>query len=76
MVIKQYILGNYLVVQWLGLCIGGPGLIPDQGTKIPQPHSVFKNKYVRQYILIVNHIKVLLLLLLSRFSCVRLCAAP
>ena len=30
---------NFLEVQWLGLCVstaGSPGLIPDQGTKIPQ----------------------------------------
>ena len=31
--------GNFLVVQWLGICAstaGGPGLIPGQGTKILQ----------------------------------------
>ena len=33
------LLGNSLVVQWLGLCVftaKGPGSIPGQGTKIPQ----------------------------------------
>ena len=32
-------LGNSLAVQWLGLCVltaKGQGLIPGQGTKIPQ----------------------------------------
>ena len=35
LVLKGLTLGTLLVVQWLRLCtpnIGGPGLIPDQGT--------------------------------------------
>ena len=36
---RFWILGRSLVVQWLGLCTfttEGAGLIPGQGTKIPQ----------------------------------------
>ena len=36
------VLGTSLMVQWLRLCApnaGGPGLIPSQGTKIPQAET-------------------------------------
>ena len=36
---ERLVLGNSLVVHWLGLCAstsGDPGLIPGQETKIPQ----------------------------------------
>ena len=36
---KKYIIGNFLVVQWLGLgafTAKGPGSIRGEGTKIPQ----------------------------------------
>ena len=33
--LKDCMIGTSLVVQWLRLCAGGTGLIPDQGTKIP-----------------------------------------
>ena len=39
---KTPVLGTSLMVQWLRLCTpnaGGPGLIPSQGTKIPQAET-------------------------------------
>ena len=39
---KNPVLGTSLLVQWLRLCApnaGGPGLIPSQGTKIPQAET-------------------------------------
>ena len=38
--------GHSLAVQWLGLCFHcqGPGSIPGQGTKIPQPCGMDKKK--------------------------------
>ena len=41
------ILGNSLVVQWLGLCaltVKGPGSIPSQGTKDPTSHAAQPGK--------------------------------
>ena len=38
--------GDSLAVQWLGLCFHrqGPGSVPGQGTKIPQPCGMDKKK--------------------------------
>ena len=40
--LKQFKWGISLGVRWLRLCaskVGGTGLIPGQGTKIPMPHG-------------------------------------
>ena len=43
---KDHMFGTSLVVQWLRLCVGGTGLIPAQGTKIPYvtPHPPQKKE--------------------------------
>ena len=45
--LQMTILGNSLVVQWLGLCaltVKGPGSIPSQGTKDPTSHAAQPGK--------------------------------
>ena len=44
---KKYIIGNFLVVQWLGLCAftaKGPDSVPGRGTKILQASQCGQEK--------------------------------
>ena len=50
--VQKEILGNSLVVQWLGLhasTAGAPGSIPGQGTKIPQATAWPKIKNKKKF---------------------------
>ena len=47
------ILGNSLVVQWLGLCTftaKGPGSVPGRGTKIPQAMQHSQKKKIKNIV--------------------------
>ena len=47
MITASHPLGEFLAVQWLGLCTstaGGPGLIPGWETKIPEASHLAQNK--------------------------------
>ena len=61
--LRNYSLGNSLVVQWLGLCTftaEGPGSIPGQGAKIPQAKKKKEKKRKRNHSLNSDLLSVLI----------------